>query len=119
VQPANRKTALMAALLLAACSLHAHTVTESAEIAAAASQSHTVVIKSFKYEPGVLTIKRGDRVEWKNEDIVPHTVTAQDKSFDSGDIPPGRSWRLTANKAGIFEYGCVPHPNMEAKLVVR
>jgi plastocyanin len=109
----------MAALLLAACSLHAHRFTASAEINGVASQSHTVVIRSFKYEPGVLTIKMGDTVEWKNADIVPHTVTAQDKSFDSGDIPPGSSWRLIAKKAGIFKYGCVPHPNMKAKLVVQ
>jgi plastocyanin len=57
-------------------------------------------------------------VEWKNADIVPHTVTARDKIFDSGDIPSETSWRLIAKKPGRFEYGCGLHPNMKATLIV-
>ena len=85
----------------------------------AARRRHTVVIKDVKYEPPILTVKLGSIVEWKNADIVAHTVTAVDKSFDSRIIPPGASWKLTARKTGTFDYICTLHPNMRAKLIVQ
>jgi plastocyanin len=63
-------------------------------------------------------VKVGDTVEWKNADIVAHTVTAVNKSFDSGVIPSGGTWKLVAKKRGNFNYFCALHPNMKAKLVV-
>ena len=36
----------------------------------------TVTIRSFKFEPATVTVNVGDIVEWKNDDIVPHTATA-------------------------------------------
>ena len=38
-------------------------------------QTHTVAIRELKFQPAVLTVKVGDTVEWKNDDIVPHTAT--------------------------------------------
>jgi uncharacterized membrane protein len=69
------------------------------------------------FEPHEITVKVGDTVEWKNEDIFTHTVTADDGSFDSGPIAPGKSWKMTANHAGKLAYHCRPHPNMTAELV--
>jgi plastocyanin len=54
-----------------------------------AAATQTVVIKGMKYQPAEITVHVGDTVEWKNQDIVAHTVTARDKSFDSGKIAPG------------------------------
>ena len=82
-------------------------------------QSHTVVISGFKFQPDVLTVHVGDTIEWKNADIVPHTVTAVDRSFNSGGIAPGAKWKFVAKKAGTFPYACLPHPNMRAKLIVQ
>jgi plastocyanin len=84
-----------------------------------AVQTHTVSISGFKYQPDILTVNVGDTVEWRNADIVPHTVTAVDKSFSSGSIAPGTTWRFVAKRAGVFPYTCTPHPNMKGKLVVR
>jgi plastocyanin len=84
-----------------------------------AVQTHTVSISGFKYQPDNLTVNLGDTVEWKNADIVPHTVTAVDKNFSSGNIAPGATWKLVTKKAGAFPYTCTPHPNMKAKLVVK
>lgn len=81
--------------------------------------THTVIIKAMKYQPDQLEVKAGDTVEWKNEDIVAHTVTARDHSFDSGKIAPGKSWSTVVKSAGTIDYGCVPHPNMKGKLVVK
>jgi plastocyanin len=64
-------------------------------------------------------VKVGDTIEWKNADIVPHTVTAVDKSFDSDAIGTGRSWKSIVRTAGDFDYFCTLHPNMRAKLIVQ
>ena len=85
----------------------------------AASGSHVVVIKQMHFDPPQITVKAGDTVEWKNEDIFSHTVTADDGSFDSGLIDPGHSWQKTFKTPQSLAYHCRPHPNMKATLVVQ
>jgi plastocyanin/uncharacterized membrane protein len=77
-----------------------------------------VVIKQMHFDPATLNVKPGDTVEWKNEDIFTHTVTANDGSFDSGPIAPGSSWQTTIKETGTIGYHCRPHPNMTAELAV-
>ena len=79
----------------------------------------TVIIKQMHFEPHSLKVKAGDKVEWKNEDIFSHTVTANDGTFDSGLIAPGNSWQTTISKSGTIAYHCRPHPNMTAELLVQ
>jgi plastocyanin/uncharacterized membrane protein len=85
------------------------------------SASHTpaaeVTIKNFRFQPAQLSVHPGETVEFKNQDIFAHTVTADDGSFDSGLIQPGGSWKLTVAKTGTIAYHCAPHPNMKATLV--
>lgn len=76
-----------------------------------------IVMKAIAFSPVEQTVHPGDTVEWKNEDIVAHTVTADDGSFDSGLIQPGQSWKMTVKAAGTIAYHCGPHPNMKAKLI--
>jgi plastocyanin/uncharacterized membrane protein len=76
-----------------------------------------IVMKGIAFHPLEQTVHPGDTVEWKNEDIVAHTVTADDGSFDSGLIQPGSSWKMTVKAAGSIAYHCTPHPNMKAKLI--
>lgn len=92
---------------------------ETAAAHSAGQVIHTAIIKNFEYQPRILTVKLGDTVEWKNEDIFAHTVTAVNKSFDSGSINPGGSWKFVARKTGSFNYFCTFHPNMKAELVVQ
>jgi plastocyanin len=117
---------LTASVLLIACSggstspSSAQEAAQSAKPADAVGKVNTVVINQFKYQPDTLTVNAGDIVEWKNDDIVPHSATAVDKkAFDSGRIVKGASWRFTANKKGTFDYLCTLHPNMKAKLIVQ
>ena len=79
---------------------------------------HVVIIKQMHFDPPQMTIRTGETVEWKNEDIFSHTVTAYDGSFDSGLIAPGGSWQMTVKRAGKFGYHCRSHPNMTATLIV-
>ena len=94
-------------------------VSTSLPDAAAKSRTHTVALRGMKYLPATLTVNTGDTVVWKNEDIVPHTATARNKSFDSGSIEPGGSWTFVANKKGTYVYYCAFHPNTKGKLIVR
>jgi plastocyanin len=84
-----------------------------------APQAHEILIRGFMYQPEVVTVHIGDTVQWKNADIVPHTVTAADKSFNSGLIAPGATWKFEPKKSGTFPYSCKPHPNMHGKLIVQ
>ncbi len=88
--------------------------------AAACAQAGTqvVVIKQMHFDPPQVTVQPGDTVEWKNEDIFTHTATADDNSFDSGEIAPGKSWQMTFSKAANVGYYCMLHPNMKASIVV-
>jgi uncharacterized membrane protein len=74
-------------------------------------------MKAISFSPLEQTVHLGDTVEWKNEDIVAHTATADDGSFDSGLIQPGHSWKMTMKAAQSIAYHCTPHPNMKAKLI--
>src|SRR5690242_951065 len=80
-------------------------------------RNHTIVIKQMHFDPASMTVQAGDTVEWKNEDIFSHTVTADDGSFDSGLIDPGHSWQMTFKGAHTLAYHCGPHPNMRATLI--
>jgi|SRR5215469_2844177 len=85
----------------------------------ASGTNHTVVIKQMHFDPSQQTVQAGETVEWKNEDIFSHTVTADDGSFDSGLIDPGHSWQRTFKSAQTLAYHCRPHPNMRATLMVQ
>ena len=84
---------------------------------AAGAETHTVVIEGMQMQPAALTVKRGDKVTWRNKDIVPHTVTAPGK-FDSKGISGGASWSWTAGAKGRYDYVCTYHPGMKATLTV-
>ena len=77
-----------------------------------------VAMKNMKFSPATIQIKKGDTVEWTNEDITPHTATAA-PFFDSGSIASDQSWQHTFTEAGDFPYGCTFHPDMKAEVVVK
>src|SRR4051794_23943587 len=51
-----------------------------------------VSISNLKFKPAVIQIEPGDTVTWVNEDDADHTVTADDKSFKSGNLGAGKSF---------------------------
>jgi len=81
-------------------------------------QTHTITIEAMQFQPASLTVHRGDRIVWRNTDLVPHTATARG-TFDSGSIAPGASWAYVAEKAGALSYVCTFHPTMKATLAVQ
>jgi len=76
------------------------------------------VIKNISYMQPKITIPVGTTVEWTNNDPLPHSVTAADKSFNSGLIQPGKTYRHTFAKAGTYNFYCIPHPFMKGVITV-
>jgi plastocyanin len=76
-------------------------------------------IKNVSYLQPRLEVTVGTTVEWANRDPLPHTITAVDRSFDSGLIQPGDVFRHTFTRAGSFTFYCIPHPFMKGLVVVR
>jgi plastocyanin len=70
------------------------------------------------FSVNVLRVKVGTTVTWTNDDNQMHTVTAVDGSFDSGFVEQGNSFSYTFAETGEFEYYCLPHPWMRAKVIV-
>ncbi len=76
-----------------------------------------VSMKNVQFDPIALEIMKGDSVEWRNDDLVPHTATSP--SFDSGAMAPGQSWRHNFTETGNFSYACIYHPDMKGVVIVK
>jgi len=79
---------------------------------------HHIIIKNFEYLPAKLKVSVGDSICWTNHDIVPHTVTASDKSWDSQLIKQGDEWILDITTEIQTAYYCHYHPMMKAEFDV-
>ena len=84
-----------------------------------AAPVHTVTIAGMHFSPAVVQARRGERIEWVNNDLVPHTVTARDGSFDSKTIAAGATWAWVPTRAGSAAYACAYHPDMTARVTIR
>ncbi|MGN6100360.1 MAG: cupredoxin domain-containing protein [Devosia sp.] len=100
----------MKALILAAVLL----VVGSASAFAA---EYTVVIDQMKFGPLPATLHPGDTIVWQNNDVLHHSATARDKSFDL-DLPAHSSATLTVGAVGTVPFYCKFHPGMTGTLVI-
>jgi len=88
------------------------------------------------FEPGTVTIKVGDTVEWRNVGNEVHHATtdpsmainggdvgspAGAETFDSGFLKPGATFSHTFKVAGTYRYACAVHETsgMIGKIVVK
>lgn len=83
-----------------------------------ASSPAVIVIEGSSFNPASITVKAGTEVIWKNKDSSPHTVTADDGSFDSGSLNQGEEFRRKLVKTGTLSYSCDIHAYMSGKIVV-
>jgi len=77
-----------------------------------------VHISNFTFGPKMATVKVGQTVTWTNDDDIPHTVVATDKSFRSKVLDTGQSFSFTFTKPGLVAYFCSLHPMMTGKVTV-
>lgn len=108
------RTAMRAGLVFAAA-LAVLSVWNAAPASAATIQ---VTIDKVAYGPADISARVGDTIEWTNKDIVGHTATNRDKSWDFL-IMPNKKQTLTLKKAGEIDYYCKFHPNMKGHISVK
>lgn len=66
-----------------------------------------------KFDPTTVSVTAGQSVEWDFTDSSsPHTVTADDNSFDSCSQNSGFKFVVTFSKAGDVKYHCTLHAQM-------
>ena len=82
-------------------------------------QTHAVAIDASSFQQDYLAVNAGDTIVWTNRDFFPHTVTATNGSFDSKEIPPGKSWKYTVKVKGTFDYKCAYHSTMTGVIRVK
>ena len=56
-----------------------------------------VTIQNSAFNPSEVTVMVSGSILWVNGDETMHTVTADDGSFDSGDLQPGATFGVTFN----------------------
>lgn len=79
----------------------------------------TIEIKNFAFNPSLLTVKKGTKVTWVNNDSAPHAVNSDSGNLlNSGTIAPGQSFSFTFNGIGTTAYHCSLHPTMKGSIVV-
>lgn len=83
---------------------------------AAEGRTHTIVMQNMKFGVVPTDLRKGDTILWVNHDIVPHTATAKNRSFDV-TIQPRQSARTIVNQAGTIPFYCRYHPAMRGTLV--
>lgn len=79
---------------------------------------HKVDIREFAFTPAELTIRLGDAIVWTNRDFAPHTATSAEGDWDTSDIVYGQSSRQVPKQLGVYDYICVFHPTMKARVIV-
>jgi plastocyanin len=81
--------------------------------------ANEVIIQSMAFIPQTLTVPVNSTVKWKNLDGITHTVTSDNASWDSGNIPAGSTFKFTFTATGTFHYHCTIHPLMTGTIIVQ
>jgi plastocyanin len=84
--------------------------------AALSGGPYQVSQKGRAFQPGELTIRRGETVQIVNDDgdLLHHAyVDAEQFAFDSGDQEPGSKTDVTFPVSGTFSVLCGIHPKMK------
>ena len=83
-----------------------------------AVRSAKVEIVDFAYDPDPVTVEAGGKVIWQNMDAEPHTATADDGSFDTGNLEEGKLKSESFKEPGTYTYFCEIHPDMKGTVEV-
>lgn len=80
------------------------------------------------YDPTELSVEAGSTIQLANVGGKPHSLTADDGSFDTGPVPPGaeggrfagQNATITVTQPGTYPFHCTSHPDqMRGVLEVR
>jgi plastocyanin len=73
----------------------------------------------WHYDPATVTVPAGATVVWLNKGKEDHSVTADDRSFDSGLKKSGATFSRVFPRPGTYTYHCQPHPWMKGLIEVK
>jgi plastocyanin len=88
----------------------------------AALPQYVVSQKGREFQPGQVTIKRGETIQIVNDDadLLHHAyVDADNFKFDSGDEEPGSKTGITFPVTGTFDVLCAIHPKRKLTVTVK
>lgn len=113
---------LLAGLTFVACASTGSGTTPAPATSAAAAKTANVTIKGFAFSPATLTVSKGTKVTFDNQDSATHTVTSGasrtgDGKFDT-QVSGGTQTEITFDTTGTFAYFCKLHSSMVATVVV-
>ena len=77
----------------------------------------TIAMAGMHFGPAPAGLRAGDTILFVNRDIVAHTATARDHSFDVV-VQPHQSGRVTLRHGGAIAFYCRFHPTMQGVLQV-
>ena len=77
-----------------------------------------VSVVDYTFTSANITATVGTTITWTSHDVVFHTVTSDDMSFNSGALRPEAGFNHVFEEPGTFEYFCAIHPSMTGKIVV-
>ena len=106
---------LVASILLFSCSKNNETLSLNRDGAIRESgtippnYTTRITIERNAFNPSDVTVMQNGSLLWANSDSQVHTVTADDGSFDSGDIQSGSSFSFTFTVIGPHTYHCKYH----------
>lgn len=68
-----------------------------------------IIIRDFSFSG--LEVKAGSKVLVQNRGQQPHTLTADDMAFNTGQVPPGRNVEFSVpSRTGTYKVKCLVHP---------
>ncbi len=120
MRPARRPILFLLAGALALVCFVGLRAAAGAPEAGAISAPKKVTIERFAYAPSPLRVEAGTKIVFDNEDgSITHTATANNGSFDTGDIKVGTTKSIVLKKPGVYKYYCTIHPFMHGKIIVK
>jgi len=80
----------------------------------AGEPAQRILVSRMRFLPEVVNIKPGESILWHfNDPDVIHSVTAFDRSFDSGLKSAGSTFTVRFDTPGTYCYQCTPHPGRD------
>ena len=83
------------------------------------SVDHTIVVDDDGFDPATLEMTAGEVVRIVNEGEAEHSLTADDRRFDTGRMQPGEDATLVLTEPGEVTVMDVADPEHTATITVR
>jgi plastocyanin len=107
----------MRTAVLAAVAGLALVITGASQPASTATKAVSITATAFS--PNSVTIATTDTVKWTNKDTKTHQIVANNGSFASAVIAPGKTYSHTFKVAGTYGYHDALHPTLTGKVIVK